>query len=246
MLLKKIVVLSIVSFSCWAAIPWETGWAMGGTSTYSLVNKENSQLLIECNDQGSSLYLRDEKRNDLKLEAVSISINNDKMTVPRRVDATSTQVDKRAWNHFAHSLEKSKTITINNKRFEANNSEKIVGIAQTCTAYDENTNYSQHNQILPTQSSQVPVQLKIQNFPANIRTGQIYQFINIYVIAKINNVKISNIVVNRGNCKPSPLNDKLPLHLKFGEQYKGTYQSCNAIEAEVVTDHGNWIFNLTN
>lgn len=247
MLMKKLVILSIVSFSCWAATPWETGWAMGGTATYSLSNKENSQLLIECNEQGGSLYLRDEKRNDIKLgQAVSISVNNDKMTMPTSIDATNAESDKRAWGNFIYSLAKSKTITINNKKFEPNNSEKLSDIAQMCTAYDENTNNNQQNKILPTQTNQVPVQLKVQNSPANIKTGQIYQFVNIDVISKVNNVQISNIIVNRGNCKTNALNAKFPLHLKFGEQYKGTYQSCNAIEVEVITDHGNWIFNLSN
>lgn len=247
MLMKKLVLLSIVSFSCWAAMPWETGWAMGGTSTYAINDKENNQLLIECNDQGGFLYLRDEKRNEIKLgQAVSIGVNNTKLMVPMSIDATSTNGDKTAWGNFIYSLFKSKSITINNKKFEPNNSEKLSDIAQTCTAYDENTNNSQQNKILPTPSNQVPVQLKVQNFPANLKTGQIYQFVNIDVISKVNNVQINNIIVNRGNCKTNALNVKLPQHLKFGEQYKGTYQSCNAIEVEVVTDHGNWVFNLSN
>lgn len=247
MLIKKIAILTMVGLNCWAGMPWETGWAIGGTSTHAVIDKDNNQLLIECNDQGGFLYLRNEKRNEIKLDqAVSIGVNNTKMTVPTSIDATSAQSDKTAWGNFIYSLPTSKTITLNNKKFEPNNSEKLSDIVQACTAYDENTINNQQNKILPTQSNEVPVQLKVQNFPANIKTGQIYQFVNIDVISKVNNVQISNVIVNRGNCKTNALNAKFPLRLKFGEQYQGTYQSCNAIEVEVITDHGNWTFNLTN
>lgn len=247
MQIKKIAIMFVLILNCWAATPWKTGWAMGGTSTFSINDKNNNTLLLECNDQRANLILMNEKWDNIKIgEAVSIGVNNNQMIVPTAVDSTSSESDKRAWGNFIYSLPKSKNITINNKKFEPNNSEKLSNIVEMCTAYDENTNNSQQNKNFPLQSSQVPVQLKIQNFPANIKTGQIYQFINIDVISKVNNVKISNIIVNRGNCKTNALNTKFPLHLKFGEQYKGTYQSCNAIEVEVITDHGNWTFNITN
>ncbi len=138
MLMKKIVILSIVSFNCWAAMPWETGWAMGGTSTYAIIDKDNNQLLIECNDQSGALYLRNEKRNDVNVgQVVAISVNNTKMTVPTSIDTTSAQSDKMAWGNFIYSLSKSKSITLNNKKFEPNNSEKLSDIVQACTAYDE-------------------------------------------------------------------------------------------------------------
>lgn len=246
MQIKKVGIIFVLILNCWAATPWETGWAMGGTSTFFINDKNNNQLLLECNEQGGYLYLRNEKRDEIDIgKAVSISVNNDEMIVPIAVDSTNGESDKHAWGNFIYSLPKSKNITINNKKFEPNNSEKLSDIVKICTQYDESTGNTQQNNIMPAQSNKVPVELKIQNFPANIRTGQIYQYVDIYITSKVNNLQISNIIVNRGNCKSNALNGKFPVHLKFGEQYKGFYQSCNAIEIEIFTDQGSWTFDIT-
>ncbi len=215
MLMKQIVILSIVGFNCWAATPWETGWAMGGTSTYALNNKENSQLLIECNDQGGFLYLRDGKRNDIKLgQAVSISVNSTKMTIPTSIDATSINGDKTAWGNFIYSLSKSKSITISNKEFEPNNSEKLSDIAQTCTAYDEAQNNApqQATQPLLKVSAQYQKTKDLSNLPI------IVPIIHLVGLSE-KPLNIQGLVVNKGNCKVTAYGlDKLKTPIIYGEE----------------------------
>lgn len=42
MLMKKIVILSIVSFNYWASMPWKIGWVIGWTSTYTINDHNNN------------------------------------------------------------------------------------------------------------------------------------------------------------------------------------------------------------
>lgn len=217
MLMKKIVVLSIVGLNCWAAMPWETGWAMGGTSTYALNDKDNNQLLIECNDQNGALYLRDAKRNDITLGNVtSIVVNNNKMTVPTIIDGTSNKSDKSAWGNFIYSLSKSKTITINNKKFEPNNSEKLSEIAKICTAYDEVDDTPPP----APQSEKKPV-LKMSVNYEKTSMGGIPITVPILHLVGINEqpFNIQGLIVNKGNCKVTAYGlDKLKKPIVYGEE----------------------------
>lgn len=202
MLMKKIVVLSIVSFNCWASIPWETGWAMGGTSTYAINDKENNQLLIECNDQSGYLYLRNKKRDEVKLGgAVAISVNNTTMTVPTSIDATSTEGDKTAWGNFIFSLSKSKTITINNKKFEPNNSEKLSEITKICTAYDETDNNPPAAQNTPQQTTKPLLKVSVHYEQTSMGTIPITVPIVHLVGLSEKPFAIQGLIVNKGNCK---------------------------------------------
>lgn len=219
MLMKKIAILTIVGLNCWAAMPWETGWAMGGTSTYAINDKENYQLLIECNDQNGALYLRNEKRNEINLgQVVSMSVNNEKMTVPTSIDVTSAEGDKRAWSNFVYSLTKSKTITISNKKFEPNNSAKLSDVAKACTAYDETDNNVEQNTITP-QTTELLVkvsvhyeQTKMSNIPITVP---------IVHLVGINEqpFHVKEMIVNRGNCKVTSYGlDKLKKPIVYGEE----------------------------
>jgi len=249
MLMKKIVVLSIVGFNCLAATPWETGWAMGGTSTYAINDKENNQLLIECNEQNGALYLRDTKRNEIKLTpAVTISVNNDKMTIPTSIDSTCNERDKMAWGNFIYSLSKAKTITINNKKFEPNNSEKLSDIAQTCTAYDETQNNVPQN--APQQATQPLLKVSVQyqktknlsNFPV------IVPIIHLVGLSE-KPFNIQGLVVNKGNCKITAYGlDKLKTPMVYGEERTiplVVSSTCSTLlDVVVQTNFGNFSYTF--
>ena len=241
MLMKKIVALSIVSFNCWASTPWETGWAMGGTSTYAINNKENNQLLLECNEQGSSLYLRNEKRNEINLgQVVSINVNNEKFTVPTHIDASSSTSDKTAWGNFIYSLSKSKSIMINNKKFEPNNSEKLSDIAQTCTAYDEVDNTPATKPLLKvsvhyekTTMSNMPITVPIIHL-----VGLSDQPLN-----------VQGLIVNKGNCKVTAYGlDKLKKPMVYGEERTIpliSSSTCSTLlDVTIQTNAGNFAYTF--
>lgn len=246
MLMKKIVVLSIVSFNCWASTPWETGWAIGGTSTYAINDKENNQLLIECNDQNGALYLRNEKRNEIKLgQAVSISVNNTKMTVPTSIDATSTEGDKTAWGNFIYSLSKSKTIAINSKKFEPNNSEKLSEIAKTCTAYDETDN----NPPAPQQTTK-PL-LKVSVNYEQTRMGNIPITVPIVHLVSLSEkpFNVQGLIVNKGNCKVTSYGlDKLKKPMVYGEERTVPLvasSTCSTLlDVTIQTNLGNFAYTF--
>lgn len=220
MLMKKIVVLSIVSFNCWAAMPWETGWAMGGTSTYTINDKDNNQLLIECSDQSSALYLRNEKRNEINLgQAVSISVNNNKMTVPTSIDTTSVEGDKMAWGNFIYSLSKSKTITINNKKFEPNNSEKLSEIAKICTAYDETDNNPSAPQNTTQQATKPLLKVSVQYEQTRMSNIPITVPIVHLVGLSEKPFNVQGLIVNKGNCKVTAYGlEMLKKPMVYGEE----------------------------
>jgi len=249
MLMKKIVILSIVGFNCWASMPWETGWAMGGTSTYTINDKENNQLLIECNEQNGALYLRNEKRDEIKLgQAVSASVNNTKMTVPTSIDATSANGDKTAWGNFIYSLSKSKTITINNKKFEPNNSEKLSEIAKMCTAYDETDNNTPQKTIAPQATKPL---LKVSVQYEQTRISNIPITVPVVHLVGLNEkpFNIQGLIVNKGNCKVSVYGlDKLKKPMVYGEERTiplVASSTCNTLlDIVIQTNLGNFAYTF--
>jgi len=220
MLVKKLVVLSIVSFNCWAAMPWETGWAMGGTSTYAINDKENNQLLIECNEQNGALYLRDEKRNEIKLgHAVSVSVNNIKMIVPTNIDTTSANGDKTTWGNFIYSLSKSKIIVINNKKFEPNNSEKLSEIAKICTAYDETDNTPPVTQNTLQQTTKPLLKVNLHYEQRSYSNIPITVPIVHLVGLSEKPFNVQGLIVNKGNCKVTAYGlEMLKKPMVYGEE----------------------------
>ncbi len=245
MLMKKIVVLSIVSFNCWAAMPWEIGWAMGGTSTYAINNQSNYQLLLECDDQSGFLYLRDDKRNEIKLgQSVTISVDNDKMTVPTSIDATNAENDKRAWENFIYSLPKSKSILINNKKFEPNNSEKLSEIVRSCTTYDklasQNTSQQTTEPLL-----KVSVKYEKTNYSNIPITVPIVHLVGL----KEKPFNVHQIIVNKGNCKVTAYGlDKLKKPIVYGEERTiplVASSTCSTIlDIDIQTNFGNFTYTL--
>ena len=63
--------------------------------------------------------------------------------------------------------------------------------------------------------------------------------------SKVDSVKIKEVIVNRGNCKPSSANEMNKKVLKFGENERYLFRGrCDIKEAEIHTDLGVWFFTL--
>lgn len=94
-------------------MPWETSCAMGGTSTYSIIDNSNNQLLLECNDMNKSIYLRDEKRSNFKFsKTIRMKLDDKEMNVLTGVNDETVTSDQLSWNDFIYNLSKSKNISI--------------------------------------------------------------------------------------------------------------------------------------
>ena len=90
----------------------------------------------------------------------------------------------------------------------------------------------------PTQSP-VEVQFGHQSDPMS---GMRYTVA--YITAVGENVTLTGLRVNRGNCRESIGNPAVPLPIAFGQTVKYLYMKCERlIEAEVYTNQGNWVFN---
>jgi hypothetical protein len=94
--------------------------------------------------------------------------------------------------------------------------------------------------------------------PFKLRTGWERSDQMIYIQSTENNVVITNIVLNRGNCQRHFLKMKgyavdLPVRLNFGDLLMVTIGNCKLLEAKlethpVVSDNGNtwYTFNWNN
>lgn len=64
-----------------------------------------------------------------------------------------------------------------------------------------------------------------------------------FITALQDNLTLTGLRVNRGNCRESIGNPSVPLPIPFGQTVKYLYLKCNSvIEAEVFTNQGNWTF----
>ncbi|ASU03591.1 hypothetical protein RISINGSUN_79 [Erwinia phage vB_EamM_RisingSun] len=69
------------------------------------------------------------------------------------------------------------------------------------------------------------------------------QYTVAYVTAVSDDVVLTGIRVNRGNCRESVGNPAVPVSIYFGQTVKYLYMKCNRIiEAELRTNHGDWVF----
>jgi len=212
-------------------------------------DKDNNQLLLECNEQSGSLYLRDDKRNEIKLgQAVAISVNNTKMTVPTSIDATSANGDKTAWGNFIYSLSKSKTIAINNKKFDPNNSEKLSEIAKICTAYDEMDNNIPQNTITPQVTKPL---LKVSVNYEKSMFGNIPVTVPIVHLVGLGEkpFNVQGLIVNKGNCKVTAYGlDKLKKPMVYGEERTiplVASSTCNTLlDIVIQTNLGNFAYTF--
>lgn len=166
------------------------------------------------------------------------------MIVPTSIDITSVESDKRAWGNFIFSLSKSNTITVNNKKFEPNNSEKLSEIAKFCLAYDNTNNvHIPKNIIQPPLNVNVHYeQTKYSNIPINVPIVHL-----IGLTEKPFNVQ--KIIVNKGNCKVTTYGvDKLKQAIVYGEDRTIPLiasSTCNTIlEIVVQTNLGIFAYTL--
>lgn len=70
-------------------------------------------------------------------------------------------------------------------------------------------------------------------------------FTDVNIIAKVDEIEIQEIIVNRGNCDTSGLDNRLPRTLQFGKKLLATFSaSCEVAQVDVETDQGDWTFTF--
>ena len=68
-----------------------------------------------------------------------------------------------------------------------------------------------------------------------------YYYPKVLVISKVDKIKVTDVIVNKGNCKP-PFADEASKTLKYGEQMEVRFKkNCKVMKVEVVTNQGNWV-----
>jgi len=68
-----------------------------------------------------------------------------------------------------------------------------------------------------------------------------YFYPKVLITSTVDTVKVNNVIVNKGNCKPT-LIEETRQTLNYGAQMEVRYkQNCNVMLIEVITDQGNWM-----
>lgn len=91
-------------------------------------------------------------------------------------------------------------------------------------------------------AAQAPVSVQLINAGSNVRY--------VRVISNANSVVVNNVIVNRGNCGVASSGQSRdivePIRLNYGSfsNYRTYINSCVIREIQVMTDQGNWTFNV--
>lgn len=256
--MKKVVLVLMFAYSCYASMPWESGWEMGGTSTYSIIDKNNNQLLLECNDMNKNIYLRNERRDSFNFDStIKMKLDNKEINTLAGVDDETKSKDKFIWNDLINNLSKAKKISIytNNKEyiFEPNNSDKIQDILDTCKINSEMEQEKDVNQT-PLISNKQPFQFKFDS-----GYNQVYGIsYPILIITSLNDqLVIKDIKINKGKCRigiePDAKFDayrnlqiipkKFPISIpEYIAQKFDISSGCNVLRMDIETNNGTWTF----
>jgi hypothetical protein len=102
----------------------------------------------------------------------------------------------------------------------------------------------------PSVAEEMAISVSKINTPLHWSNGRTTYEPSVKIVAKVDNVTIQQVILNRGNCSgeviwtaPSGEPHSLPKSLKFGETVTLPVK-CEVIEAEVKTDKGNWTFKF--
>lgn len=269
--MKKIVLGLMFAYSCYASMPWETGWAMGGTSTYFIFDKNNNQLLLECNDMNKNVYLKNERRDSFKFAStIKVKLDDKEINTLDGVDDETKSKDKFTWNDFINNLSKAKKISIynNNKEyiFEPNNSDKIQDILDTCKINSQteqakdttsaNNNTSNTNATATFDSNKPPFRFSFED-AYDGKINKLHFPLLVFTSLK-DQLIVKDIKINKGKCamanpyevKYDPnLRDytttpkRFPMTIKEFETVKFSVSSqCNILRVDIETNNGTWTF----
>lgn len=263
--MKKIVLGLMLVCSCYASMPWETGWAMGGTSTYSIIDKNNNQLLLECNDINKNVYLKNERRDSFKFAStIKVKLDDKEINTLDGVDDETKSKDKFTWNDFINNLSKAKKISIynNNKEyiFEPNNSDKIQDILDTCKINSQ-TEQTKDTTSVNNNTSNVTATFDSNKPPFRFSFEDAYDGINnklhfpLLVFTSLKDqLIVKDIKINKGKCamaNPYEVrrNDymvtpkRFPMSIKEFETVKFSVSNqCNILRIDIETNNGTWTF----
>ncbi|RLA79442.1 MAG: hypothetical protein DRG78_12945 [Epsilonproteobacteria bacterium] len=87
---------------------------------------------------------------------------------------------------------------------------------------------------------------KAKESPVKVNLKQAYNaawkfyYPKVFVTSKVDTIKVTNVIVNKGNCVPS-IAGETNRTLGYGEQMEVRFKkNCKVMKVEVVTDQGNW------
>lgn len=250
MLIKKIVILFIVSFNCWAGTPWNIGQAVGGRSIYTIENKDKIQLYIGCTKSDSILSLWDKKGDNIDLgESVLVIVDGTKMEIPTLANTMTPLKRQFAWENFISYLTESKTIVIDGKKFEPNNSKKISDITTTCAAYNETDNTPPVPQNTTQQTTKPLLKVSVQYEQTRMSNIPITVPIVHLVGLSEKPFNVQGLIVNKGNCKVTAYGlDMLKKPMVYGEERTVALvasSTCSTLlDVVVQTDLGNFAYTF--
>lgn len=66
----------------------------------------------------------------------------------------------------------------------------------------------------------------------------------VYIQSTENNLVITRVVLNRGNCQTMLSGYSVPVSLKYGDTLKAIVDHCNVLEVDVQTNKGNFTYKF--
>lgn len=95
---------------------------------------------------------------------------------------------------------------------------------------------------------EAPVKVFYHETPKSlVPFGPIDLYRTVSITSTVDEVKITDVIINRGNCQTISNKKQLPVKLKFGQKLDWliTRNLCgDVLEAEIQTDLGDWTFNF--
>ena len=87
-------------------------------------------------------------------------------------------------------------------------------------------------------STTPPIKVQVEQA---YNTAYNYYYPKVVIISKVDNLKVKNVITNKGNCSPvfTP-----KATLKYGSKMEVRYKKCEVMLVQVITDQGNWSFEF--
>lgn len=264
---------------------WSSGYAQG-FSEYTLTNNDGNSIRISCNEEGSdyidhgvAVILKGDNEplisDDGDEAPIEILVNNKMYSAPGE---TMSRLGSEEWYQFTSAITKAKKFTVfwngeNFGTFLAKNPEEISDLTTCVPMIDKNINdtftqeippyqkssYNQNNSgINPNKAFKMYYEVSNQGYGASISY--------LYLLSLENNISITGITANRGNCPlfrgeyggvapgsnlPNAFTNiygsgsTFPVHLKYGQKTYFVFQNCpNILEVQVETNYGSAIYQF--
>lgn len=72
-----------------------------------------------------------------------------------------------------------------------------------------------------------------------------FRYVNLEITSLVDEVEITNVIINKGNCKPGYSANSLPKNIKYGQIFNiSAAAGCKVINVKVATNQGNWEYTF--